>query len=126
VRDLFELLVTELQTHKTFKVEDAIGRLGIRGRILDANAVQVAPHISDDTKSMVYVRQAVTSALRCPVCGGLLDPSKSVSYDHIDPRRKGGSGDHTNVQLAHPYCNTGYKESQAATTEKEEKQKAGK
>lgn len=126
IKDLFEFLVRKLQTHKTVKVEDAIAHLGIRGRILDANTVQTTPHISDDTKSMVYVRQAITSALRCPVCAGLLDPSKSVSYDHIDPKRKGGSGDHTNVQLAHPYCNTGYKEFQAVTAEKEGKQKTGK
>jgi HNH endonuclease len=93
---------------------------------LDANVVQTTPHISDDTKSMVYVQKAVTNALRCPVCGGLLDISKSVSYDHIEPKRKGGTGDHTNVQLAHPYCNTGYKESQAATAEKQEEQEASK
>jgi hypothetical protein len=118
VRELFEFLVSKFQIHETVTIEDAIANLGIRGRILDANVVQTAPHISDDTKSMVYVRQAVTSALRCPVCGGLLDPSKSVSYDHIEPRRAGGTGDHLNVQLAHPYCNTGYKESQAAAAEK--------
>jgi hypothetical protein len=125
VRDLFEFLVDQLQTPKTLKIEDAIAHLGIRGRILEANVIQTTPQISDDTKSMVYVRQAVTSALRCPVCGGLLDPSKSVSYDHIDPKRKGGSGDPTNVQLAHPYCNTGYKESRAAIAEKTTKQKSG-
>jgi len=118
VRDLFEFLVDELQAHKTVTVEDAIKHLGIRGRILDADAVHMTPQISDDTKSMVYVRQAVTSALRCPVCGGLLDPSKSVSYDHIEPKSAGGTGDHTNVQLAHPYCNTGYKESQSAALDK--------
>jgi len=117
VRDLLELLVNELQHNKTLKIEDAIKSLGIRGRILDANFAQTSPHISDETKSMVYVRQAVTNALRCPVCGGILDPNKSVSYDHIAPVRSGGTGDHTNVQLAHPYCNTGYKES-AALTEK--------
>lgn len=118
VRDLFDFLVGQLQTNKTVKVEDAIKHLGIRGRILDADAIHMTTQISDDTKSMVYVRQAVTSALRCPVCGGLLDPSKSVSYDHIQPKRAGGTGDHTNVQLAHPYCNTGYKESQAVAYEK--------
>jgi hypothetical protein len=122
VRDLFEFLVSKLQAGKTVKVEDAIAHLGIRGRILDANVVQVSPQISDDTKSMVYVRQAVTTALRCPVCGGLLDPSKSVSYDHINPKRHGGTGHFTNVQLAHPYCNTGYKEA-ATAAEKAELQK---
>jgi hypothetical protein len=37
------------------------------------------------------------------------DPNKSVSYDHIVRVSEGGSGDQTNVQMVHPYCNTGYK-----------------
>ncbi len=123
VRDLFEFLVNKLQNHAAVTIEETIGHLGIRGRIVEANAIQTTPHISDDTKSMVYVRQAITNALRCPICGGLLDASKSVSYDHIDQKRKGGTGDHTNVQIAHPYCNTGYKESQAAASEKAENKK---
>ncbi|MGA3161225.1 MAG: DUF262 domain-containing protein [Terracidiphilus sp.] len=124
MKDLFEFLVAELKDpKKEIKLEDAIARLGLRGRILDVNVIQTTPHISDDTKSMVYVKEAIQNALRCPVCGGLLDPNKSVSYDHIEPKRKGGTGDPTNVQLAHPYCNTGYKESQAAIEEKAEKDK---
>jgi hypothetical protein len=125
VRDLFEFIVDKFQHDQAVSIEDTIIHLGIRGRILDANVVQTTSHISDDTKSMVYVQKAVTSALRCPVCGGLLDPNKSVSYDHIEPKRIGGSGDPSNVQLAHPYCNTGYKESQASVAEKQEKQTAG-
>jgi hypothetical protein len=106
MKDLFEFLVTELKTQRKIKIEDAIGSLGLRGRIVDVNAIQTAPHISDDTKSLVYVREAIKNALRCPVCGGLLDPKKSVSYDHIVARRKGGSGDASNTQMAHPYCNS--------------------
>jgi hypothetical protein len=105
MKDLFEFLVDELQTPNKIKLEDAIARLGLRGRILDVNAIQTAPNITDDTKSVVYVRQAIKNALRCPVCGGLLDPTKSVSYDHIVPKSKGGSGDVSNTQMAHPYCN---------------------
>jgi len=74
------------------------------------NVIQTSPQISDDTKSMVYVKEAIKNALRCPICNGILDPSKSVSYDHIEPKRDGGTGDYMNVQIAHPYCNTGYKE----------------
>jgi hypothetical protein len=74
---------------------------------------------------MVYVKEAIKNALHCPVCGGMLDPKKSVSYDHIQEKRKGGTGDPMNVQLAHPYCNTGYKESRAAIAEKTTKQKSG-
>jgi hypothetical protein len=126
MRDLFEFLIANFKVNKGITVEDAIGHLGLRGRILDVNVIQTASHITDDTKSMVYVSQAIKNALRCPVCGGLLDPSKSVSYDHIEPKRKGGTGDRTNVQIAHPYCNTGYKESQAAAEEKAAKPKDGK
>jgi hypothetical protein len=38
-----------------------------------------------------------------------MEPKKSVSYDHIERVRDGGSGDLDNIQMAHPYCNTGYK-----------------
>jgi 5-methylcytosine-specific restriction endonuclease McrA len=106
MKELFGFLVTELRSPKKIKIEDAIARLGLRGRILDVNAIQTTPHISDNTKAMVYVRQAIGTALRCPVCEGLLDPTKSVSYDHIVPRRKGGTGDISNTQMAHPYCNS--------------------
>ena len=67
------------------------------------------PFISDDTKTFVYVKQAIENALRCPICDGLLDPGKSVSYDHKVRLREGGTGSQSNVQMAHPYCNTGYK-----------------
>jgi hypothetical protein len=111
MKDLFGYLVSELRhTDKDVKVEDAIAHLGLRGRIVDVNTIQTTPQISDDTKSMVYVKEAIRNAIHCPVCHGILDPAKSVSYDHIEPKRKGGSGDYSNVQLAHPYCNTGYKE----------------
>jgi len=106
MKELFDLLVKEFRTAADLKPEDAITKLGIRGRILDATAIPISSQISDDTKSMVYVREAIARALRCPVCGGILDPTKSVSYDHIVPRRVGGTGDASNTQMAHPYCNT--------------------
>lgn len=112
MRDLFEYLVAELKKGNTIKLEDAIAFLGLRGRILDVNAIHIGPTISDDTKSMLFVRDAIKAALHCPMCQGLLDPKKSVQYDHIIPVRDGGTGDVDNAQLAHPYCNSGYKESQ--------------
>jgi hypothetical protein len=111
MKDLFEYLVKELQDGtKEIKPEDAIAHLGLRGRILDVKETQVSQQISDDTKTMVYVKEAIKNAIRCPICRGILDPAKSVSYDHIEPRRSGGTGDHANVQLAHPYCNSAFKE----------------
>jgi hypothetical protein len=48
----------------------------------------------------------VTKILECPICGGLLDVEKSVSYDHIRPIREGGLGVAENGQMVHPYCNS--------------------
>ena len=109
MRDLFEFFVSEASTGKDLTAEVAIARLGLRGRILEVTTPQTTSHISDDTKSMLFVREAINKALRCPLCEGLLDPSKSSSYDHIRPVREGGTGDISNVQLVHPYCNSSEK-----------------
>ena len=109
VRDLFSFLVAEANAGKIVKAEAAVAHLGLRGRILDVTAIQTAPHFTDDTKSMVFMRQAIEAALKCPICKGLLDPAKSVSYDHKVKRKDGGTGDATNAQLVHPYCNSAVK-----------------
>ncbi len=111
MRDLFDYLVSETAKHEKLEIEKAISHMGLRGRILEVSGTQTTPHISDETKSMLFIQNAITKAIPCPICGGLLDPSKSVSYDHIKPVREDGSGHIANVQMAHPYCNTGYKES---------------
>lgn len=109
MRDLFAYLIREAYSGSALSPESAIAHLGLRGRIIDVVVPQMNSQISDDTKSMIFIRQALDAALKCPVCGGLLDPSKSVSYDHITPKCKGGTGDQENTQLAHPYCNTAMK-----------------
>lgn len=110
MKALFEFLVNGFQEPKSsVSVESVIAGIGLRGRIVDVNTLAGGPTISDETKTMVYVRQAIEKALRCAICDGLLDPAKSVSYDHTVRVRHGGTGDPGNVQMAHPYCNTGYK-----------------
>jgi len=58
---------------------------------------------------MIFVREAIKCGLKCPICGGLLDPAKSVTYDHKNRVRDGGCGEPNNVQMAHPYCNSAMK-----------------
>ena len=106
IRSLFEYLIIEYHGGRSVRPEQAIAHLGLKGRIFDVSMAQTSPQISDDTKSMIFVRDAMKQALKCPLCGGLLDPKKSVSYDHIVPRRAGGTGDQSNVQMVHPYCNS--------------------
>jgi hypothetical protein len=72
----------------------------------DVAQPQTGTHISDGTKSKVYIKQKIASEIRCALCEGLVDSGKAESYDHIKPVRKGGTGDVSNVQQVHPYCNS--------------------
>lgn len=83
--------------------------LGLTGRIGELQIIDAPQGFSDDTKSAVYLRESLKAALKCPICQGFLDPSKAVHYDHKTPVREGGVGSEGNLQLAHPFCNTGVK-----------------
>ncbi|MFC0241043.1 GmrSD restriction endonuclease domain-containing protein [Rhodopseudomonas telluris] len=109
MRDLFAFLVAE-SVNRLVLPEEAISQLGLRGRIIDVNTTQTGPtKFSDDDKSQIFIKKALANALTCTVCGGKLDPNKSVSYDHLTRVRDGGIGHPSNGDLVHPYCNTGVK-----------------
>ena len=109
MRDLFEFLVAKANGDGEIRPEEAISHLGLKGRIFDVVASVTSTSFSDDTKSEVFVRHALRSSLRCPICSGYLDVTKSVSYDYRVPVRDGGDGDPDNLQLVHPFCNSGVK-----------------
>jgi hypothetical protein len=109
IRDLYMFLINGYLSGKNIKVEEAIEYLGARGRILDITTAVQNTSFSDDTKSALFVNKALTSAIKCGICNGLLDPTKSVSYDHVTPVRDGGTGDISNGDLVHPYCNQSVK-----------------
>lgn len=67
-----------------------------------------AGKMSGATKSAVMMREGYAQAIRCGICGAAVH-FKSSTVDHIERRRDGGSADMRNGQIAHPYCNTGYK-----------------
>jgi len=58
-----------------------------------------------DTKSAIFIREALADPLRCRICGGLIH-FNSISIDHIVRRADGGLGAMDNGQLAHPFCNS--------------------
>lgn len=66
-------------------------------------------NFSDDAKASAFLREALKTALKCPICDGYMDPSKSASYDHIKRKQDGGDGSDENCQIAHPYCNSAIK-----------------
>ena len=64
---------------------------------------------STEDKIAVLLRQSLASELICPVCNARLY-RKDRSHDHDKRLADGGRSSQSNLQLTHPYCNTGYKE----------------
>jgi hypothetical protein len=108
-RDLFRFLIDQAASDVKIVPVNVMTHLGLKGRVFDITTLQTSPQFSEEAKSNLFITTALSQALKCPICGGLLDPQKSVHYDHKVPVRSGGTGDVTNAQLVHPYCNTGIK-----------------
>jgi hypothetical protein len=63
---------------------------------------------SRENKSEAFLREALKNPLRCNICNGLIHVN-SITIDHIMRKEDGGFGVVDNAQLAHPYCNTTFK-----------------
>lgn len=75
----------------------------------DSLLIQGKPNqFSKEIKSATFLKEAITGAPRCKICHSLLH-FNSISVDHIVRKQDGGLGILGNAQLAHPYCNTTYK-----------------
>ncbi len=109
MRDMFNFMVSAANNGQDITPQGLIGHLALNARIYDVTVPSRSVEFSDDTKSTIYYREAIKRENHCPICGGLLDVSKSVSYDHITPRRAAGLGTVENGQMVHPYCNTAVK-----------------
>ncbi len=109
--DLIDSLVSELHNDpaRTITDEDLVSLAGLSGKIITGTQFDVGANFSDDTKSEAFIKTALKTALRCPICNGYLDQAKSVSYDHILEKAAGGKGTVDNCQLTHPYCNQSVK-----------------
>lgn len=79
--------------------------LGLESRLYTIQSKPGA-EFSDDAKSYAFLRESLKQAIKCPLCGGYLDPTKSASYDHIIRKADGGAGGEENCQITHPYCNS--------------------
>lgn len=82
---------------------------GIATGLVIGSAERSSTLFSPEAKSQIFLTSALKSALKCPICSGYLDTTKSVSYDHILEKKNGGDGAVTNGQLSHPYCNNSIK-----------------
>lgn len=109
MREMFRYLVDECSEGRTPDAQAVFSHIGLSGKIYDLTSTPRTVAFSDDTKSQIYYRKAIEAAQTCPICNGLLDTAKSVSYDHITPVRDGGIGTAENGQMVHPYCNSAMK-----------------
>jgi hypothetical protein len=109
--ELLETLVGVLSKNPSATLTDAeiVVYAGLTGKIITGPAPGTGEKFSEETKSAVFIKTALKSALRCPICDGYLDPAKSVSYDHVTEKAIGGKGNEENCQLTHPYCNQSVK-----------------
>lgn len=107
VADILDYLVASAGGVST--IEGVANAARLKGSIVDLREKVEGKNFTDTGKSTIMIRQALKSALRCPICQGLLEPSMSVSYDHVQRKEDGGDGDDENGQLSHPFCNTGFK-----------------
>lgn len=109
MRDMLSFLVTESLAHKKLDAASVFRHIGLSGKIYDLTTMQRPVQFTDDVKSEIFLRDGLDKVHICPICGGLLDIGKSVSYDHITPVREGGLGTAENGQMVHPYCNSAMK-----------------
>ena len=106
MKDMFNFLVTQTHNGTDITPLDVIKHLGLSTRIYDTSVSNTSADFTDDSKSAIYYRNAIQREHVCPICEGLLDVSKSVSYDHIVRKRDDGLGTPENGQMVHPYCNS--------------------
>ena len=89
--------------------EEIVSLSGLTGKVFVGSPSSGAVDFTDDVKSESFIKKALEGAVKCPICKGYMDPSKSVSYDHIKKKQEGGGGAVTNCDLTHPYCNQSIK-----------------
>jgi len=103
-----------------YKLDEKIPKNQVMDEIRKLKDFEYLPtiiqEVSDDsgtdfktlTKSTIFIKEALSSAPRCGICGGYLHKN-AISIDHIERKQDGGIASVDNGQLTHPYCNTGYK-----------------
>ncbi len=109
VAKLVNFLVDELTAGNEVDSAAILKALELKGSIGTITPISYPSEFTTEVKSAIFLKNAISAALKCPVCGGLLNPVLSASYDHVEPKVSGGKGDVANGQMTHPFCNTGMK-----------------
>lgn len=112
--DILEGVITFLYANKDKETEitdeQLIKMANLTGSVISTLKISLQGDMfSDDTKSQVFIYNALKTSIKCPICNGYLDVQKSVQYDHITRKQDGGNNTIDNCQLTHPYCNQSIK-----------------
>jgi Protein of unknown function DUF262/HNH endonuclease len=110
VRVYETILNSVLKGRSDAEIEKAIAKeTGLELVVSEGSKTKKGKGFSRETKTAAFLKDALENAQRCKICGARVHP-KSISADHITRRQDGGADNVDNAQVAHVYCNTGYKE----------------
>jgi hypothetical protein len=118
VLSLYEFLLAHVQSGTTDykELEEALAKDSKLSflRFLDDDADEITrKNFSSATKSANFLSEARLAMIECKICRGYMHKN-SITFDHIQDKKDGGTGDPLNAQIAHPYCNSTYKDLQTA------------
>lgn len=113
---LFDAVVNNKSEAQIVPILAEDDRLAFLKPIIDSGKGE-KKEFDSERKSAVYLREALSQAVRCKICGARVH-LKSITIDHIQRKEDGGAANVDNGQVSHPYCNSGYKESMTAQEKK--------
>jgi hypothetical protein len=113
VLNLYKLVIAGLDAGLSEQeIEQSISsdpKLSFLRTASDEDERQHRKDFSTDTKSGTFLVEGVRSLIECKICRAYMHRN-SITFDHIQDKRLGGTGDSENAQIAHPYCNSTYKD----------------
>jgi hypothetical protein len=106
--EYYELVLTELlkgsTPRKIFRKMRKHPKLAVVAQ-KTPDFTEYGKDFSTETKSAVFLVDALNSAPICRICGARYQPD-SVNADHKQPRSRGGLGSPKNLAPTHYYCNS--------------------
>lgn len=104
---IIELLNKGMQKDKV--ISEIPGDANFNYLTIHPNVDEVSSkEFSKERKGAVYIKDAIKNAIRCKICNGYIHKN-SITIDHVARKEDGGLGTIDNGQIAHPYCNSTYK-----------------
>ncbi len=115
IKDYFSLLVDIILRNPNYDEESIVDEIRkddrfkyLQTEIVDNEKICVKSNFSRGKKQQIKMSAFVEALPKCPICGGYIS-SNSMSVDHIQRKRDGGTNAMCNGQVTHLYCNTSYK-----------------